>query len=194
MGPVYLDSEATLEKQVKIAEESARKGANLVIFPECANPIYPIHPQSWTELVKFRESLASAAISINSRILERLRELAKDLSIHIVTGFVEAGDTGMHNSAVLIGSNGAIVGVHRKTGLTAHERLFMSLSEEADVGVFDTGLGRIGIAMCYEHFNHFSPGYIESLWRAGEQIHCALWVAPPWLEKVIEYSAKYGAI
>ncbi len=59
-------------------------------------------------------------------------------------------------------------------------------------GVFQTSLARIGIAMCYEHFEWFAPNYLDLL--SEEELHCALWVSPSWLESAIEYTAKYVAL
>ncbi len=77
MGPVYLNAEATLLKQRGLIEEASKNGASLIIFPECINPLYPVEPRSEREFSRFWRLLVKEAISMDGKIMQMLRELAR---------------------------------------------------------------------------------------------------------------------
>jgi predicted amidohydrolase len=82
--------------------------------------------------------------------------------------FVPVGP-GVYNTAFLFGPDGAIIGAVRKVNLTPIERYGLGLTpgDLADVPVFDTEVGRIGIATSLDAF---IPSYVEHLERLGAQV------------------------
>ena len=75
----------------------------------------------------------------------------------------------VYNTAFLFGPDGAVIAAVRKVNLTPIEIYGLSLTPGnlADVSVFDTELGRIGIAISLDAF---TPSYIERLDRLGAQV------------------------
>jgi omega-amidase len=72
--------------------------------------------------------------------------------VHLVVGLLEAHPTvtgTMSNSAVLIGADGAVAGVYRKTHLPGEEKHYFGAGTE--LPVFDTPLGRLGLLVCADN-------------------------------------------
>ncbi len=84
----------------ELTEEAAAEGADLVVWPETAVPVNVL----W-----------------NRGIDEKLRAIARDAGVHILTGFqaLAPADHGYHysNALGLISPNGALEGVYRKAHL-----------------------------------------------------------------------------
>ena len=76
------------------------------------------------------------------------RRSRAELGIHIVAGIAERAGDILYNAAVIVGPEGYI-GTYRKAHLWDRENLFFA---KGDLGfpVFDTALGRIGVAICYD--------------------------------------------
>ena len=126
-----------IEARVRTAHEN---GAQLIVLPELADSGY---------VFDSAEELAELAQPIpEGRSARRLIALASELGIYIVSGLAEAAEGRFFNSAILCGPDGYI-GTYRKMHLWYRENLFF---EKGDLGlpVFDTPLGRIGIAICYD--------------------------------------------
>jgi aliphatic nitrilase len=63
-----------------------------------------------------------------------------------------------------------MLGKRRKIMPTFHERLVWGLGDGSGLKVFDTGVGRIGALICWEHY---MPLARYALIAQGEQIHCS---------------------
>jgi predicted amidohydrolase len=75
----------------------------------------------------------------------RLAALAGELHIHLVAGMTEADGAARHNTTVLIGPDGKLIGKYRKQKL-GHET---DRNQPGNTStVFATPLGRIGIMIC----------------------------------------------
>jgi predicted amidohydrolase len=94
-----------------------------------------------------------------------LVSLSREKGLYIVAGLPEIHGDKYYNSAVLVGPDG-FIGVYRKTHLYSEETLFFA---PGDTGfrIWDTGIGRIGIMIC---FDWFFPASARSLAIKGAQI------------------------
>ena len=81
----------------------------------------------------------------------------------------------MYNTLLFIGSNGEILGRHRKLMPTHQERFFWGRGDASDLRVFDTSFGRLGGLICFE--NHMTL-LKAAMAIKGEEIHAAVW--PGW--------------
>lgn len=167
---------AAMEMRIRAAHE---KGAQIVVLPELADTGYVFEQAA--EL----ESL-SAEIPAG-RSAQFLITLARELDIHIVSGLAErAGDT-FYNSAIICGPQGYI-GTYRKLHLWNRENLFFA---RGDLGlpVFDTPLGRIGVAICYDGW---FPETFRGLALKGATLVCVPtnWVPMPGNEAYPEAMAN----
>jgi omega-amidase len=101
------DPEANLLKVRDFSRRAKELGAELIVFPEMTDtgysmPVIRAHASHWT-----------------SGFVPGLQEIARDLSIAIVSGVSERADSSIYNSQVLIDSNGNILAKYRKTHLYA---------------------------------------------------------------------------
>ncbi|WP_338206308.1 carbon-nitrogen hydrolase family protein, partial [Parageobacillus thermoglucosidasius] len=82
--------------------------------------------------------------------LAPLLQVSEQSGILIVVGFYERHEASVYNTAALIGPQG-IIGLHRKRHLPfmIGDR-FTDRPSEWTPPVFDTEIGRIGLAICYE--------------------------------------------
>jgi predicted amidohydrolase len=136
-------------KLSRAVADAAAGGAQLLVFPEWAG----------LELATLREDVQplehSEAIALQTERLaaaDRLHAaLAAEYGVHICAGSAMVLD--QHGRAVnrarLIAPNGTI-GVQDKLIMTRYEREQLDLQPGRDIHVFDTALGRIGIAICYD--------------------------------------------
>lgn len=189
MAPVYLDSEATISKMCGFLEKAADNGAKLVVFPELIISMYPTYDSP-----EYRELYNEAAIEIPGIEVNFLRKIANKRKLYIVMGLIERNkdyNEVIYNSSVLIDDKGDIIGVHRKIALPSNEKTFFKKGNSKDIKIFNTEIGNIGIAMCYEHLNSL---YRRSLYEMGEQIHCALWVNTEQIKHIVDSTARVTAI
>jgi N-carbamoylputrescine amidase len=127
-------------RSIRHIESAAKNGASLVVLPELANSGYVFADRD--------EAFSLAEELPNGETTQIFTEAAQRLGIHIVAGIAERAGERLYNSAIFTGPSGPI-GVYRKLHLWGDEKRFF---EPGDLGVpvFDTPLGRIAIAICYD--------------------------------------------
>ncbi len=146
----FLGSWAAYEAKIAAwVGDAASKEAELLVFPEWAG----------LELATFdgREAAADhgRAIDAQTRHLARAdalhARLAAEHGVHVLaaSALVRREDGQAVNRARLITPEGA-AGVQDKLVMTRYEREVMDIRPGREVRVFDTALGRIGIAICYD--------------------------------------------
>lgn len=124
----------------RLARDAAAKGANLIVFPECALTGY---------CFESREEVRGVAEPIPGPASDTISEVAKETGAYIIFGLVESIDDRLYNAAAVVGPEG-LVGIYRKTHLP-----WEALDRFVDPGdlpfpVFETAVGRIGILICYD--------------------------------------------
>lgn len=129
-------------------------GAELVVLPETASTGFT--PGCSVE------QLWDLVADIPGPLTEPLQQAARDSGAHVVWGTYErgVGRGVVHNSAVLIGPDGAVLGTYRKTHPFCSELRSRGgwVTPGDRVTVIDTELGRIGMAICFD-------GDFPELWR-----------------------------
>jgi 5-aminopentanamidase len=136
IGQVAANRHRVIEK----IKQSAGQGAELVIFPECALTGYCF--ASLEEAKPFAETL-------NGESADLLAEVCQQTGVHAVLGFIEKDGEDFYNAAMLIAPDG-IIGTYHKVHLP-----FLGVDRflkpgERPFHVFDTGLGKIGVNICYD--------------------------------------------
>jgi len=140
MEPHVGASQDNVARALQRIETAARRGASLIVLPELANSGYVFADRA--------EALALAESVPDGETSRSLAALAQRLGVHIVSGIAEREGARLYNSALFTGPGGHI-GVYRKLHLWDNEKRFF---EPGDLGVpvFDTPLGRIAMAICYD--------------------------------------------
>ena len=150
--------------EVKInLEQAIRKmdtiQADLIVLPELFSTGY-----QFTSLDEVRELAEEIPSGPSCEILIKYAHLK---NLYIVFGIAERkGDT-LYNSAALIGPDG-FIGKYRKSHLFFEEKLFFS-SGDTGFKVFDIGISRLGIMICYDWW---FPEAARTLALSGADIIC----------------------
>jgi predicted amidohydrolase len=162
--PVIGEVDANLDAMEARIRRAHADGAALIVLPELADSGY-----------------------VFGRSARRLAAIAQELGIHIVSGLAERDGKSFFNSAILCGPEGYI-GRYRKLHLWNREKLFFAAGD-LGLPVFDTALGRIGIAICYDGW---FPEVFRQMALAGAELVCipTNWVPMPGQDRTMEPMAN----
>lgn len=180
-SPVFLDTDATVNKVCALITEAAENGAALVAFPEVFVSAYPywswvmnpIQGSSWFE------KLCRSAIELPGPEIQRIAATARAHGVHVVVGVNERSSTGIgtiYNTLVIIGPDGRILGRHRKLVPTWAEKLTWANGDGSSLRVYDTAIGKLGALACGENTNTLAR---FSLLAQGELVHVASYISLP---------------
>jgi N-carbamoylputrescine amidase len=166
--PVIGDVAGNLARSSALIRDAAASGSRLIVLPELANTGYVF------ETLQEAQGLAEEVPAGPSA--RTWCGLAQELGIHLVAGVAERDDDMLYNSALVTGPDGYI-GTYRKAHLWDRENLFFA---KGNLGfpVFDTALGKIGVAICYDGW---FPETFRQLALQGAEIVCVPtnWVPMP---------------
>lgn len=162
-APVLFDKQSALDKITSMTKEAAGQGASLIVFPEVFLPGYPrglsFGARVGSRTVEGRKDWQrywESAIEVPGPESGMLGELAKELGVHLVIGVVERDQEfskgTLYNSMIYIGSDGSLMGKHRKLVPTGSERLLWGQGDGSTLTVLDTPFGRIGGLICWENY------------------------------------------
>ena len=161
-APQVLDRQGSLDKAVGFIKEAAANGARLVVFPEAFVPGYPawvwrLRPGGdWDLSERIHQRLLANAVDMAQDELAPVRSAAAEHEIVVVIGINERdgefGRTTLYNTAVVIGTDGAVINHHRKLMPTNPERMVWGFGDAAGLRVVDTPVGRIGVLLCWENY------------------------------------------
>jgi len=173
-APVFMDLNATVEKSVKLIEEAASKGCDLVVFPETWLPGYPwyIWLNNTMRNMKYFGDYHANSIEVGGDEFNTLARAARDNNIFVSAGASERDHGSLYIAQFLFGSDGSVLSARRKLKPTHQERTVFGDGDGSDLAVVETDLGRIGQLACWEHLQPLSK---YAMYSMHEQIHCAAW-------------------
>jgi len=174
---VVFDRERTLQKVRHLALEGARKGAQLVVFPEAFVSGYPrgldfgavVGSRSEQGREDFRRYWDSC-VDVPGPAVQELARVASENGIYLVIGVVERDGGTLYCSVLFFGPDGAFLGKHRKIMPTGSERLVWGFGDGSTMPVFDTPLGKLGAVICWENY---LPLMRAAMYAKGIEIYCA---------------------
>lgn len=180
-APVFLDTDATVDKACALIREAASHGAQVVAFPEVFVPGYPYWNWIMTPIQgsAWFERLCLAAIEIPGPETDRLARAARESGTYVVIGVNERSPYGigtLYNTLVFFGPDGTLLGKHRKLVPTWAEKLTWASGDGSSLRVFDTPVGRLGALACGENTNTLAR---FSLLAQGELLHVASYISLP---------------
>src|SRR5437016_3017857 len=176
-APVPFDSERSLAKVQQFIDAAAVERAELIVFPEAFLSGYPklldfgavVGRRTSAGRVLFRRYYESA-IEVPGPVTDALGAACRDRGVHLVIGVIERDGGTLYCTALFFSSDGALLGKHRKVMPTAMERLIWGFGDGSTLGVFETAIGRIGAAICWENY---MPLLRMNLYSKGVQLYCA---------------------
>ncbi|KAK4482729.1 hypothetical protein RD792_009896 [Penstemon davidsonii] len=174
---VFYDTPATLDKAERLLAEAASYGAQLVVFPEAFIGGYPrgstfgvtIGNRTAKGKEDFRKYHASA-IDVPGPEVDRLAALAGKYKVYLVMGVIERDGYTLYCTVLFFDSQGHYLGKHRKVMPTALERIIWGFGDGSTIPVFETPIGKIGAAICWENR---MPLLRTAMYAKGVEIYCA---------------------
>jgi predicted amidohydrolase len=134
------DPEANLSKVYDFSRQAKAVGAELIVFPEMtdtgyAMPVIQKHASDW-----------------KTGFVPGLQQIARELSIAIVSGVSERDGSSIYNSQVLVDASGGVAAKYRKTHLYAVEPVAEQtcFAPGNSFERFELGGLKLGFSICYD--------------------------------------------
>ena len=153
--------QANLSHHVELIGAAAAQGVRIIGLGELfAAPYFALHRHEF-----WRDMAESAA---DGPTVTMLRDVAREHAMVIVAPIYELAGESRFNTAVVLDSDGQILGKHRKCHIPRgvneehgfDEKFYYSPSDgNPYLAVFESAVGRVGIAICYDrHFEGMMSG------------------------------------
>src|SRR6185312_5557211 len=176
-APVAFDLDRTVEKVHVLTAEAAEKGAQLIVFPEAFVSGYPrgldfgarVGSRTAEGRDLFRRYWESA-IDVPGPSTLAIGAAARTAGAYLVIGVIEREGGTLYCSVLFYDPGGNLLGKHRKLMPTAAERLVWGFGDGSTLPVFETPIGRLGAAICWENY---MPLLRTHMYAQGIQLYCA---------------------
>ncbi|OGI67635.1 MAG: nitrilase [Candidatus Muproteobacteria bacterium RBG_16_60_9] len=176
-GAVPFNTEACIDKAVRLIEEAAATGAKLIVFPEAFVTGYP-KGLNYGLVVGARDSVGreefrvylDAAITVPGPQTEQLGKAAAANRAYVVIGVIERELGTCYCTALFFGPDGRLLGKHRKLMPTAMERMIWGFGDGSTLTVVDSPYGRIGSVICWENY---MPMLRMAMYAKDVALYCA---------------------
>jgi predicted amidohydrolase len=134
------DLAANARKMREFAGRAKAAGAELVVFPEMADTGYAM------------PVIRAQAKPWNEGVVPELQEIARNLSLAIISGVSEKEGDAIYNSQIVIDAAGAIIAKYRKTHLFAPAPIEEDKCFAPGQALVSVALGplRLGLTICYD--------------------------------------------
>lgn len=174
---VLLDTPATVDRALTLMAEAAKRGAQLLVFPEAFLGGYPkgadwhIYlgartPQGRAEFKRYYD----AAVTVDGPELAQLAKACAQHGMYCVVGVIERDGGTLYCTAVYLGPDGRVIGKHRKLMPTALERLVWGFGDGSTIRAVDTPWGKLGAVICWENY---MPMLRMAMYQQRVAIYCA---------------------
>ncbi|MCL5075829.1 MAG: carbon-nitrogen hydrolase [Chloroflexi bacterium] len=147
VGIIQMDVElgniaANLGRALRMIEEAAEQGAQVVCLPELFATGY--------NMEILGERFVELAQPADGPVARALGQVSQKRGLYIIAGMAESQQMPgvVYNSALLLGPDGQVKGTYRKTHAFGLERFYFRNGGEYPV--FQTELGRFGLLICYD--------------------------------------------
>lgn len=142
------DADANLANQVRLVEEAAQKGAQVICTQELFRSLYFCQAED--------HRFFQLAETIPGPSTDALAAVAKKYGVVIIASLFEKRASGLyHNTAVVLETDGSIKGIYRKMHIPDdplyYEKFYFT---PGDTGFksFDTSFGKIGVLVCWDQW------------------------------------------
>ncbi len=178
-NPIFFDKDETIKKVEHLTQKYAKKGCELLVFPESFIPGYPRGfsfgakvGNRTNEGRKLYSEYYKNSIDLDSEDLKKLEKLSKSQNIYLVIGITEKQDPNgsLYCSTVYISPKDGLLGVHRKIKPTGTERIIWSEAAGESLVTFKTKIGKLGGLICWENY---MPLARMAMYQKGVEIYIA---------------------
>jgi N-carbamoylputrescine amidase len=142
------DIDANIAKVAERVREAAGKGAQVILPPELFEGPYFCR-------VEDEGLFANAKPTAEHKAVQAMQRLAAELRVSIPTSFFEADGPHHYNSLAMIGSDGAIQGVYRKSHIPdgpGYEEKFYFRPGNTGFKVWDGPGAKLGVGVCWDQW------------------------------------------
>jgi nitrilase len=173
LSPVLYSCEGTTAKVCEAIAEAARKGAELVVFPETVVPYYPYFSFIKAPAVMGGDHLRliEESVTVPGPVTDVIATAAKRAGVVVAIGVNERDHGTLYNTQLLFDADGRLLQARRKITPTYHERMIWGQGDGSGLRAVDTAVGRVGALACWEHYN---PLARYAMMAEHEQIHVAM--------------------
>ena len=176
-GSVPFDTDACVDKAVRLIGEAAAGGAKVIVFPEAFISGYP-KGLSYGLVVGARDAAGreefrlylDAAIDVPGAHTLRLGEAAAAHGCFVVMGVIEREGGTCYCTVLFFGPDGRLLGKHRKLMPTALERMIWGFGDGSTLTAVDSPYGRIGSVICWENY---MPMLRMAMYAKNVALYCA---------------------
>lgn len=134
------DTAYNLARMQSLLIEAVHRGAQLVIFPECAVTGY-----NFATL----DDARAVAEPLDGPSVTMLAQSCREMNVYLIAGTLRADGKDVYNAALLIGPQG-LIGSYDKAHLPLCGADKFTTHGKGGFNVYDTPLGRIGMLICYD--------------------------------------------
>lgn len=170
MAPVFLDTEATVDKCCEKIVEAGKQGAKLVAFPEAIIPGYPywIFMGNLDYSLSFYKKMYRQAVEVPSESIRKIGVAAREAKSYVCISATEKDGASLYLAQFWFDPKGNFIGKHRKFKGTALEKVIWGDGDGSMAPIFETEYGNMGGNLCWEHI---LPQNILANASRNEQIH-----------------------
>jgi len=176
-GAVPFDSDASVDKAVRLIGEAASKGAKVILFPEAFIGGYPkglnfglvVGARDPVGREEFRLYL-DAAIVVPGPHTQRLGDAAAAHGCYVIMGVIEREGGTCYCTVLFFAPDGSMLGKHRKLMPTAMERMIWGFGDGSTLTAVDSPYGRIGSVICWENY---MPMIRMAMYAKRVALYCA---------------------
>lgn len=142
------DLNDNVDKAVRLIRDAASQGANIILIQELFEA-----PYFCIEQDAKHHKLATTLEE--NKTIQRLQQLAKELSVVLPVSWYEKAGNAFFNSLAMIDADGEVLGVYRKThipnGPGYQEKQYFN---PGDTGfkVWDTKYAKVGVGVCWDQW------------------------------------------
>lgn len=136
-----------IDKAIVAIEKAAAKGAKIICLQELFNTLYVAQEININNF--------SLAESIAGFTIHQLCPLAKKLNIYLIAPIFEVENRHFYNTAVVINSEGEVVGKYRKNHIpqnAGYQEKYYFRPGDLGYPVFETPFCKFGISICWDHW------------------------------------------
>ena len=176
-APVSFDRDCTIAKVRSLSLDAAAQGAKLIVFPEAFVSAYPrgmtfgaVVGERTPEGREWYRRYWESSVDVPGPAVDMLGAIALEAESHLVIGAIERDGATLYCTVLFFAPTGEYLGKHRKLVPTASERLVWGQGDGSTMPVFETPIGKLGAAICWENY---MPLYRTALYAKGVQLYLA---------------------
>ncbi len=142
------DIDANIARVSERVREAAARGAQVVLPPELFEGEYFCR-------VEDEGLFANAKPTAEHKAVRAMQKLAAELNIHIPTSFFEADGPHHYNSLAMIGPDGKVAGVYRKSHIPdgpGYEEKFYFRPGNTGFKIWDGPGAKLGVGVCWDQW------------------------------------------